>query len=122
MAGRLKKILRVFPKRMHGKLHKALLPSRKKQLGGNMTCSGCGRMGGIALIVFGIIYLLVDLGVWNFWGISWWTMAFLLIGIGSIGCASCADCQCCVPEKRGNDDVSGSRRPKVSSEAPAKKR
>jgi len=41
-------------------------------------CKGCSF---VALIV-GVLFLLQDLGIWNFWNISWYTVGFLLIGAG----------------------------------------
>jgi len=38
-----------------------------------------GWLGWITLIA-GVLYLLVDLGLFN-WGISWWTAAFVLTGL-----------------------------------------
>ncbi|MCK4669585.1 MAG: hypothetical protein KAT43_00155 [Nanoarchaeota archaeon] len=40
-----------------------------------------GQLCGVILLIIGIIFLLVDLGKWNFWGIQWWTVLFLLWGI-----------------------------------------
>ena len=42
---------------------------------------GNKMLWGIVLIIIGLLYLLVDLGVWDFWGISWWTVAFLFMGL-----------------------------------------
>ena len=39
---------------------------------------------GILLLVFGVIFLLANLGVWTFWGIQWYTVAFILLGIGKL--------------------------------------
>jgi membrane-bound ClpP family serine protease len=36
---------------------------------------------GILVIILGIIFLLKDLGVWNFWGITIGTVALVLVGI-----------------------------------------
>jgi len=33
----------------------------------------------VALIV-GILFLLQDLEIWNFWNISWYTVGFLIVG------------------------------------------
>lgn len=35
---------------------------------------------GAGILVLGILLLLKDLGVWGFWGINPWTLAFLLVG------------------------------------------
>jgi len=52
------------------------------------TCMVCdhGICKGSALIalVAGVLFLLQDLAIWNFWGINWYTVAFLMIGLGSL--------------------------------------
>ena len=40
-----------------------------------------GTVCGVILLIIGILFLLVDLGKWNFWNIQWWTVLFLLWGI-----------------------------------------
>jgi hypothetical protein len=40
-----------------------------------------GKTWGIIVLIIGILFLLVDLGVWNFIGIQWWTVLFVLFGI-----------------------------------------
>ena len=35
---------------------------------------------GITLII-GILYLGQDVGWWGFWTFSWWTVAFLMLGV-----------------------------------------
>jgi hypothetical protein len=42
-----------------------------------------GWIGWLILIV-GILFLLVDFGIWNFFGISWYSAAFVLIGLGGL--------------------------------------
>ncbi|HLC33288.1 MAG TPA: hypothetical protein VJJ82_05665 [Candidatus Nanoarchaeia archaeon] len=58
-----------------------------------MGCKKCSTFGGVLMLLAGILFLLRDLQVWNFWGISWWTVLFILWGAGSLGASSCADCQ-----------------------------
>ena len=41
-----------------------------------------GWLAWITLIA-GVLYLLADLGVFN-WGISWWTAAFVLLGLWGV--------------------------------------
>jgi hypothetical protein len=41
----------------------------------------CGKIFALAILAVGILFLLQDLKVWNFWGVSWYTIFFLLIGI-----------------------------------------
>ena len=67
---------------------------RGEKMMGNM-CAKCGKMTGIIFLLIGIAYLITDLGIggWNFWGIQWWTILFLLMGLGGIGCASCGECR-----------------------------
>ncbi|MBD3259202.1 hypothetical protein GF371_01065 [Candidatus Woesearchaeota archaeon] len=36
---------------------------------------------GIIILVIGILFLLVDLGKWDFWGLQWWTLAFIILGL-----------------------------------------
>lgn len=56
-------------------------------------CRKCMKMGGATLLVLGILFLLQDLGFWDFWDISWWTALFIAMGIGSLGSANCPDCR-----------------------------
>ncbi|MBU1976244.1 MAG: hypothetical protein KKG59_07620 [Nanoarchaeota archaeon] len=56
-------------------------------------CNKCMMMGTILLLIIGVLFLLVDLGVWNFWGIQWWTALFLFMGLGHLGHACCKDCK-----------------------------
>ncbi|USN45792.1 MAG: hypothetical protein H6502_01520 [Candidatus Woesearchaeota archaeon] len=41
----------------------------------------CEKTMGIVVLIIGLIYLLGDFNVWNFWGIQWYTVAFLLYGL-----------------------------------------
>jgi flagellar motor component MotA len=36
---------------------------------------------GIIVLIIGILFLMQDLGTWNFLGINWWTIVFILAGI-----------------------------------------
>ena len=58
-----------------------------------MGCKKCMMIGGVSFLVLGIIFLLGDLGKWNFWGIQWWTALFIVMGIAHLGSSSCSDCQ-----------------------------
>ena len=40
-------------------------------------CKGCALVSLIA----GILFLVQDLGIWNFWNISWYTVGFILVGL-----------------------------------------
>jgi len=52
-------------------------------------------MSGGLLVILGVIYLLVDLGVWGFWGIQWWTALLLFAGATVLATRACKDCQAC---------------------------
>ena len=56
-------------------------------------CAKCMKGKGWLILLAGVLLLLVDLQVWDLWGISWWTLAFILCGVGCIGHASCKACQ-----------------------------
>ena len=46
----------------------------------------CMWFGALVLLV-GILYLLQDLGSINWWTYSWYTVAFILIGLKKVMCA-----------------------------------
>lgn len=54
------------------------------------------------LLVAGVLFLLADKGVWNFWGLSWYTVLFIVIGVVAVASSTCADCMgCCKkPEEK----------------------
>lgn len=57
-----------------------------------MMCRKCmGMMGALALIV-GILFALRDFGVWGFWGIQWWSAAFVIYGVKLLATRSCEEC------------------------------
>ncbi|MEK6849416.1 MAG: hypothetical protein AABY01_02495 [Nanoarchaeota archaeon] len=56
-------------------------------------CTKCQKICGILMLLAGICFLLQNLNIWNFWNLSWWTVLFLLWGIGGIASANCKDCQ-----------------------------
>lgn len=65
-----------------------------------MMCRKCTTISGVLLLLVGLGFLLVDVGVWSFLGLSWWTVLFLVIGIVGIAKSQCADCQrMCMPNK-----------------------
>ena len=56
-------------------------------------CKKCCTVCGLLVLILGILFLLQDLAIWNFWGVSWYTAAFLLVGIAHIGACCCKDCK-----------------------------
>jgi len=56
-------------------------------------CEKCRGLCGILILLLGIAFLLVDLGMWSFWNVSWYTAIFLVIGLGSLASKSCPNCQ-----------------------------
>jgi hypothetical protein len=60
-----------------------------------MMCEKCGKMNGLLLLIFGVLFLLGDLGVWGFWGVSWYTVLFFLgagVFMAKHGCPMCKSC------------------------------
>ena len=55
-------------------------------------CKKCTMMCGWSLLVFGVLFLLRDLGYYNFWNVQWYTVLFLLWGVGSVAMTKCPDC------------------------------
>jgi len=61
-----------------------------------MGCNKCMKIGGVLLLVLGLLFLSVDLELfngWNFFGIQWWTALFLLGGVIKLAMSKCPDCQ-----------------------------
>lgn len=44
---------------------------------------------GIAMLVFGIAFLIADLTTWNFWGVQWWSVLFILFGLAHLMGGAC---------------------------------
>ena len=63
-------------------------------------CKKCQAMCGWSMVVAGALFLLQDLDLWDFWGISWYTVFFLLFGIGALGMRSCPECQAIMTGKK----------------------
>ena len=56
-------------------------------------CNKCMKICSSMFLVLGIVFLLRDLNIWDFWNIEWWTALFLVAGIGGLASAGCPDCQ-----------------------------
>ena len=52
------------------------------------------------MAIAGVLYLLQDLNVITFWKINWWTVVFLLMGIGTLAMSSCPDCRVVMSGKK----------------------
>ncbi|MBT4823847.1 hypothetical protein HN695_00590 [Candidatus Woesearchaeota archaeon] len=59
-------------------------------------CS-CKKFCGLLVLLVGVLFLLQDLAIWNFWNLNWYTVAFLLLGFAHLGKAHCKEC--CTTEK-----------------------
>ena len=57
------------------------------------SCDKCKKCCTFGLLALGVLFLLQDLGTWAFWGISWYTALFLLVGVGGVATANCPDCK-----------------------------
>jgi len=58
-------------------------------------CEKCHKLGAGLVLVVGICFLMQDLNIWNFWGISWYTIAFIMAGLMCMGSTCCK-----VPSKK----------------------
>lgn len=56
-------------------------------------CKHCSKFCGWLWLIFGVIFLLQNLGTWDFWGIQWYTVLFVLMGMSCIGKSKCKDCE-----------------------------
>ena len=51
-------------------------------------------------MVLGVVFLVVDLGYWDFWNIQWWTALFLLMGVVKLAHSNCPDCMAMAKGKK----------------------
>ena len=63
-------------------------------------CGRCSRVTAGLLLLAGLLFLLVDFGVWGFWGVSWWTAAFLIVGLTHFATSKCDDCGALMGRKK----------------------
>jgi len=57
-----------------------------------MMCKKCSKISGIMILVAGVLFLLQDLAIWNFWGLNWYTVLFIIIGVTCFATTKCPDC------------------------------
>ena len=55
-------------------------------------CNNCLKVSGAIFVVLGVLFLLRDLAIWEFWNISWWTALFIVVGVGSFASSKCPEC------------------------------
>ncbi|MAG47968.1 hypothetical protein CL617_05155 [archaeon] len=55
-------------------------------------CGKCSTVNAVLLLIFGVLFLLRDLNIWDFWNISWWTVVFVLAGVGGLAMSKCGSC------------------------------
>ena len=48
---------------------------------------------GALFLVLGVLFLLQDLGKWDFWNISWYTAVLIVVGVAHVASSKCADCE-----------------------------
>lgn len=62
--------------------------SSSKTCSTGSCCASSKMWTGVILLVIGILYLLQDMGTIRWWTYSWWTVAFLIMGLKKL-CWSC---------------------------------
>ena len=58
--------------------------------------SGCGKCHKVTAWLFflvGLALLLVDFGVWDFWGITWYAAVIFVVGLTGVAQTFCRDCE-----------------------------
>ena len=63
-------------------------------------CPKCTKISGVLILVLGVVFLVVDLGYWDFWNIQWWTALFLLMGVVKLAHTNCPDCMAMAKGKK----------------------
>ena len=58
-----------------------------------MYCKKCMVVCGAIFLVLGVLFLLRDLGKWDFWNIQWWTALFIAMGVGHLASSKCPECE-----------------------------
>ena len=56
-------------------------------------CGKCSKITALLILLAGVAFLLVDLGVWKFWNLQWWSVLFTMLGLTAFGSSICGDCQ-----------------------------
>lgn len=56
-------------------------------------CKKCMTICGGLFLVLGVLFLLRDLNVWDFWNIQWYTAILIVVGVAHIASSKCPDCE-----------------------------
>ena len=56
------------------------------------NCEHSMKFGAVIFLLLGLAFLFVDLGKWDFWGISWYTALFLVVGFFKLHLAFHPEC------------------------------
>jgi len=55
----------------------------------------CGKCSGVSawlFLIFGVLFLLRDFGIWDVWGITAWSALFIIVGLAFWSGGHCKDC------------------------------
>jgi len=63
-------------------------------------CNKCHKATGWLFLIVGILFLLKDLNIWNFFGIEWWTAFFIIAGFVSLAKTKCPECNIVMKKKK----------------------
>ena len=63
------------------------------------TCQKCSRATSLLILALGVLFLLVDWNVWDFWGISWWSAILVIMGITGLAKSAPQDVESVRPTK-----------------------
>jgi len=65
-----------------------------------MMCQKCHQISGWLFLIFGVLFLLRDLNLWDVFGIQAWTVLFLIVGMAFVAMSKCRDCMSMMPKKK----------------------
>ncbi len=62
-------------------------------------CQKCSRATSLLILALGVLFLLVDWSIWDFWGISWWSAILVIMGVTGLAKSGCSECQAMMKRK-----------------------